>query len=289
MGNTIENAKPSLRRRVWDLLELTQDHSGSSKWDWLDIVLLVLIVTSVLAVILETVPSLTEAYGRFFRAFDIFTVVVFTIEYVIRVWACTEDSRYKGSPAGRLRYIFSFYGIVDALAVLPFYLAVALPLAFIDLRFLRALRLMRLARVFKIGRYSQAFDRLRNVFSSKKADLGVAVIGVLVVLVFTSSIMYHVENDAQPEAFSSIPAAMWWGISTLTTVGYGDIEPVTPLGKLIGGTIQLLGIAIFALPAGILAAGYEEESRQQRAGRKVCHTCGQPLPGQKSEDSRPEA
>jgi len=270
--------REELRVRVWDLLEVTEDpESGATKWDWVDICLLLLILASVLVVILETVEPLQRAYASFFVGFDIFTVGVFTVEYVVRIWACTIDPRYSHPVSGRIRYVLSFYGTVDALAVLPFYATLLLPLGLLDLRFLRILRLMRFARVLKIGRYSDALDRLKSVFRAKKADLGVAFVGVLVALVLASSVMYHVENAAQPEVFSSIPASMWWAVSALTTVGYGDIGPVTPLGKLLGGCMQLLGIALFALPAGILAAGYEEEARRRRAGTGVCHTCGQAL------------
>ena len=269
-----------LRERVWDLLEMTEHpETGAAKWDWVDVFLLILILMSVVVVVLETVQPLYDEYAALFIAFDVFTVAVFSVEYVARIWACTADPRYKEPFQGRLRYVTSFYGVIDALAVLPFYATLLLPVTLLDLRFLRVLRLMRFARVLKIGRYSEALDRLKDVFRAKKADLGVAFIGVIVVLVLASSVMYHVENAAQPEAFSSIPAAMWWGISALTTVGYGDIQPITPLGKVLGGCIQLLGIAFFALPAGILAAGYEEEARRRRSGKGVCHTCGQPLDG----------
>jgi len=274
------DSQSDLRAHIWDLLEVTEDpDTGTVRWDWVDVSLLVLILMSVVVVVLETVEPLYARYARLFIAFDIFTVAVFTIEYVVRIWACTVDPRYEEPFRGRLRYVTSFYGVIDALAVLPFYVTLLLPVALLDLRFLRVLRLMRFARVLKVGRYSEALDRLKDVFRSKKADLGVAFIGVMVVLVLASSIMYHIENAAQPDKFSSIPAAMWWGISALTTVGYGDISPVTPLGKVLGGGIQLLGIALFALPAGILAAGYEEEARRRRAGSGVCHTCGQPIDG----------
>lgn len=270
------------KERVWNLLEVTEDpETGKVNWDWVDVSLLVLIVLSIFVVILETVRGLSGPYAKAFLAFDIFTVAVFSIEYVVRLWACTVDERYREPFRGRLRYAFSFYGVIDFLAVAPFYVALLLPVALIDLRFLRILRLMRFVRVLKIGRYSESLDRLKSVFKAKRSDLGVALFGVCIVLVFASSVMYHVENPAQPDAFSSIPAAMWWGVSALTTVGYGDIQPITPLGKILGGMIQILGIAFFALPAGILAAGYEEEARRRRAGKEFCETCGQPLAGRK--------
>jgi voltage-gated potassium channel len=267
-----------LRQRTWDLLEVVEDgETGKATWDFVDVFLLVLIVLNVLAVVLETVGSLQLRYGQAFRAFDVFSVVVFSIEYVVRLWACTASPKFREPVAGRIRYARSFYGVIDALAILPFYAAILLPVGLVDLRILRILRLMRFARVLKIGRYSQAVDRLKRVYVSRRADLGVVVGGVAVLLVLVSSVMYHVENAAQPEKFSSIPASMWWGISTLTTVGYGDLSPITPLGKLLGGVVQLLGISLFALPAAILAAGYEEEIQRRRTESGVCHACGRPI------------
>jgi len=270
-----ERPGESLRSRVWELLEVTQDeHSGVINWDWVDVSLLVLILLNVVAVIIETIPSIGSRFHVQFLVFDYASVAVFTIEYAVRVWASTVDPRYKKPFVGRLRYALSFNGLVDLLAILPFYAALLTPATLLDLRFLRILRLMRFVRVLKIGRYSEAMDRLKRVYYAKRSDLAVALAGVLVVLVVASSLMFHVENAAQPEAFSSIPAAMWWGISTLTTVGYGDVAPITALGKLLGGFIQLLGVALFALPAGIIASGYEEESRRRRTKDDICPTCG---------------
>lgn len=271
-------AQSGFRQRVWELLEVTEDaDSGETQWDWVDVFLLVLIVLNVLAVILETVRSLQLRYGSAFWAFEVFSVAVFTIEYAARIWACTADPRYREPVAGRVRYVTSFMGVVDILAIAPFYVTLALPASTLDLRVLRVLRLMRFARVLKVGRYSESFDRLKRVMAARRGDLGVALVGVAVILILASSAMYYVESAAQPEVFTSIPAAMWWGISALTTVGYGDIAPITPLGKFLGGIIQLLGIAVFALPAGIIAAGYEEESRRRRSEPGVCHACGRPL------------
>ncbi len=277
MGVRVEG----FRRHVWDLLEVTEDETtGKVQWDWLDVGLLVLIVLSTVSVVLETIPSFAARYGSMLVAFDLFTVVAFSIEYVFRIWACTADARYSSPVRGRLRYVVSGFGIIDLISILPFYLSLVLPVALIDLRFLRVLRLMRFARVLKLGRYSEAVDRLKSVFRARAADLMVALIAVVVVLVLAASVMYHVENAAQPDAFTSIPDAMWWGISALTTVGYGDVMPVTPLGKVVGGAIQLLGIALFALPAAILAAGYEEDARRRREHKGICPTCGQRIPSE---------
>ena len=271
-------AGSGLRQRVWELLDVSEDpQSGVADWDWVDVILLVLILLNVLAVILETVKSLQLRFGTEFRVFEVISVGVFSVEYAARIWACTADPRYRQPIIGRLRYVSGFDGVVDLLAILPFYITLALPAAALDLRILRVLRLLRFARVLKLGRYSDSLGRMKRVIGARRGDLGVALAAVGVVLILASSAIYYVEVDTQPEVFTSIPAAMWWGISALTTVGYGDITPVTPLGKFLGGIIQLLGIAIFALPAGIIAAGYEEESRRNAPGPGICKSCGRPL------------
>ena len=271
-------AGSGLRQRVWELLDVSEDpQSGVADWDWVDVILLVLILLNVLAVILETVKSFQLRFGTAFRIFEVISVGVFSVEYAARIWACTADPRYRQPIIGRLRYVSGFDGLVDLLAILPFYITLALPAAALDLRILRVLRLLRFARVLKLGRYSDSLGRMKRVIGARRGDLGVALAAVGVVLILASSAIYYVEVDTQPDVFTSIPAAMWWGISALTTVGYGDITPVTPLGKFLGGIIQLLGIAIFALPAGIIAAGYEEESRRNAAGPGICKSCGRPL------------
>jgi len=244
---------------------------------WVDVFLLALILLNVLAVILETVNSVQLRFSKVFWFFEVFLVAVFSVEYAARIWSCTADPRYRQPIAGRLRYVSSFFGVVDFFAILPFYVTLALPASALDLRILRVLRLLRFARVLKLGRYSDSIGRMKRVFIARRGDLGVALAVVVVMLILASSAIYYVEADSQPDVFTSIPAAMWWGISALTTVGYGDMAPVTPLGKLLGGIIQILGVAIFALPAGIIAAGYEEEIRRGRAKSGICNACGRPF------------
>ncbi|MBU4556466.1 MAG: ion transporter [Actinobacteria bacterium] len=233
--------------------------------------LAVLIVLNVVAVVLESVDSIGVPLTAFFSAFEIFSVAVFTIEYVLKLWACTADTRYAGPVFGRLKYALTPMVLIDLAAFAPFYMWF-LPL---DLRFLRVMRLFRLLRVLKLGRYSKSLTLVVRVLKRKSSDLAVAVIVLLVMLVLASSAMFYVEHDAQPDAFSSIPAAMWWGVATFTTVGYGDIYPVTPLGKILGSFIAVLGIGIFALPAGILASGFSEETAGQ--GSTICPHCGEAL------------
>jgi voltage-gated potassium channel len=163
--------------------------------------------------------------------------------------------------------------LVDLFAILPFYLPFIIPF---DLCALRALRLVRLFRLFKMSRYVEALTTLDDVIKAKKEELAVTLAMILILLILASSAMYIAETDAQPDKFPNIPATLWWGVVTLTTIGYGDIYPVTPLGKVIGGLIAFLGIGLFALPAGILAAGFAEEVQKTKRPL-ICPHCGKEL------------
>ena len=244
----------------------------------IDSFIMALIVLNVVMVILETVQDLAVRYASFFEGFELFSVIIFTSEYLLRLWACTSDERFQGSISGRIRYATTPMAIVDLLAILPFYL----PMFFaVDLRILRAMRLFRLLRLFKLGRYSAALQTLGNVLSDRRGELYVTMFVLVIMLVIASSLMYFVEHEAQPEAFSSIPSSMWWGMVTLTTVGYGDAYPVTSAGKFLGALIALMGIGMFALPAGILGSGFAEEIQKQKEGT-VCPHCGKTIDGASS-------
>ncbi len=221
---------------------------------YFDLFIMTLIVLNVIAVVLETVDSIHQAYQWQFEYFEYFSVAVFTIEYLIRIWACTADPYYASPIWGRIKYIFSLSMLIDLMAILPFYLPLFVAM---DGRFLRVLRLFRLFRIFKLGRYSAAFQSIVRVLRKRREELVISVTIVVIMLIISSSLMYYVENEAQPEAFTSIPATMWWGVATLTTVGYGDVYPITPLGRLLGAFIAILGVGMFALPAGIIASGFE--------------------------------
>ncbi|MAE70872.1 MAG: potassium channel protein [Gemmatimonadetes bacterium] len=232
-----------------------------------------LIAANVLAVIMETLPSL-RGWSLWFRAFDEISLTIFTLEYLTRLWVCTSDPRYGGSLRGRLEFMRTPMAIVDLLAILPFFLPVLLP---IDLRELRAIRLVRFFRVFKLARYSRSLRLLARVFQSKREELMIALFIEAFLLIFVSSVMYHVEHDAQPEIFTSIPASMWWGVVTLTTVGYGDMSPVTIAGKICAAVLAVSGVAMFALPAGILASGFRAdlgESPDEGSESTRCPHCG---------------
>jgi voltage-gated potassium channel len=241
------------------------------KLDPFDVFIIILIAINIFAVIVETVESIYASAYQLFRYFETFSVIVFTIEYILRLWTCTLNEKYKNRLTGRIKFIITPLALVDLFAFLPFYVPMIIPF---DLRFLRGFRLLRLIRILKIGRYSEAARLFGQVLNTKKAELLTAVFVIFILLIISSSLLYYVEREAQPNKFSSIPQAMWWGVVTLTTVGYGDIYPVTPLGKFLSSIISLLGIGLFAMPTGILSAGFIEQIRTKKNSRKKCPYCG---------------
>ena len=220
--------------------------------------------------ILETEESIFTKFKILFSTFEVLSIAVFTIEYLLRLWVCTEEPKYHSPVICRLRYALAPLSLVDLFSFLPFYL----PFTNLDLRFLRALRLFRLFRIFKIGRYSQSVTLLVRVLRSKKEELVITLFSGLILLIIASSLVFVAEHDAQPDVFSSIPASMWWGAVTLTTVGYGDIYPKTILGKFLGAFIAILGIGLFALPAGIIASGFSSELQKPSTAPTICPHCG---------------
>lgn len=245
------------KRRVYEVLEFTDPHDRASIL--FNALITALIVLSVASVILESVASIYETYKDFFFAGEVFTVVVFTVEYGLRLWSCTEDPRFPRPVLGRLRWAVSFFAIIDLLSFLPFYLPFVVGF---DARFLRALRLLRVLRVAKLGRYSSSVSLLSRVIRRQAEALVVAILTIVILIIVAASLMWHAEFEAQPQAFASIPDAMWWAVATVTTLGYGDIVPVTPLGKFLGGVIAILGVMCIALPAGIIVTGFMDERKE---------------------------
>lgn len=261
-----------IKSKVYEILDATVIESRLERN--LNILLMALIFFNVLAVILETEEVLFLRYKGFFHWFEVISVAIFSLEYLLRLWSWTENEKYRRPFSGRIKYAFTPMALIDLLAILPFYLPMFIP---VDLRFLRALRLFRIFRLLKVGRYVKSLRTIKNVFVDKKEELLIATFSVLILLVFSSSLMYFVEREAQPDKFTSIPAAMWWGIATLTTIGYGDMYPITALGKILGGFIALLGIGLFALPAGILASGFSGEIQKKNKKEINCPHCGKSI------------
>lgn len=264
-----------LRRIFYQVLETSGGRrTGLSKA--FNLLLVLIIALNTLAIILHTVKPINAQFPRLFVDFEYFSVIFFTIEYALRLWVCVESEHYRHPVWGRLRYIVSLGALVHLLAILPFYLSHFAS----DTGLLRILRVFRILRLFRITRYSHALRVIQNVVQEKKEELVLSTIFIFFILLISSSIMYYIEHDAQPAVFSSIPATLWWGVSTLTTVGYGDVVPQTPLGRFFGGIIAFLGVGLFALPTGILASGFAEVmSRRRTTVSKVvvCPHCGKEI------------
>lgn len=246
-------------------IHATLDNQSNNTVGWvIEVFFIVLIVANVLIVILETVQSIYLQYSELFRTVEIVSLGVFTVEYSLRLWCCTAEDRYSAPIKGRLLYIITPLALIDLVAILPTYLSLVLLPIGVDFLFLRALRLFRVFRVLKLGHYSDSLAMIKRVVAAKSGELFVVAFTAVIVLVVASSAMYYVEFASHSPTFTSIPAAMWWGVETLTTVGYGDIYPQTAVGKALGSVIALMGIALFALPAGILGSGFYEEFHKQR-------------------------
>jgi voltage-gated potassium channel len=249
----------NIKSKVAQILDVSTLNEPIGKT--IDIFLIVLILLNTLAIILESVSSIFKSYQPQFFYFEIFSVAIFSVEYILRVWSCTEgqDPRFHKPLAGRLRFMRSPMAIIDLMAILPFYLSA---LFAIDLRFLRVFRLLR---VFKLTRYSGAMGLLLTVFKEEASSFLAAFFVLFILLIIASSGIYLIEHRIQPDAFGSIPSAMWWAMATLTTVGYGDVTPITPMGKFFGSFITIIGMGMVALPAGILASGFSEQLRIRRS------------------------
>lgn len=253
--------KQTLKSRVYNIISSESNDAGLLNRIF-SLFLMLLIIFNVIAIILESVGPINSANESFFYNFELFSIVIFSIEYILRLWVCTEDPRYASSVRGRLKYARSSMAIIDLFAILPFYLPF---LIVMDLRFLRILRIFRIFRLFKLARYSDSLALIKRAFIKNYEILLSAFIILIVLLIMSSTLMYYVEHEAQPGAFDSIPSTMWWAIATLTTVGYGDIYPITPMGKFLGSFIAILGIAMFAIPTGVFASSFLEEAEKKKS------------------------
>lgn len=241
----------SLRRFVYDYLHDSKNESRLSLA--INMALIVLILSNVFAVILETVNSIYFPYQYWFNLFENISIGIFTIEYLLRFWCVVEEKPEQSAWKTRWQWITSGSAIIDLLAILPAYINFFVQL---DLRTLRTLRLLRL---LKLTRYFTSLQILLRVLEREKGSFQAVLFILSILIVMAAAGVYIVENQAQPQVYSSIPASMWWAVVTLTTVGYGDVTPITPLGKFLGAIITILGLGLAALPAGILATGIANE------------------------------
>ncbi|MCC5916249.1 MAG: ion transporter [Cryomorphaceae bacterium] len=265
--------KGSFRQYMYFLLEPWSSDKGFSFF--LDGIITAIIIINIIGLSLETVTGMPDFVYTVLRYIELFSIAFFTVEYLLRVWISIENDDYKKYVFPRLAYMVSFFAIIDLLAILPFYI-----MFFFQVNF-KFLLILRLFRLLKLVRYFRALQLMTRVFQSKSQELFIAIFFTITLLIFISFLMYYVEGPHQPEHFGSVPETMWWGIITLTTVGYGDVVPITGWGKFFGGCIAVLGIGIFALPAGILASGFSNELEKMTATENEekdidfsCEKCG---------------
>lgn len=250
------------KKRILNILDTHDKNDKAARI--VEVIIISLVLLNVAAVMLESVNSIYIKYKTAFYAFNAFSVAIFTIEYVLQIWS--QGSRYaESSWRGRKEYIFSFHGIIDLLAILPFFLTLIFPLS-LDLRFIRVLRLSRL---FKISQYSSAIQDFFIAIYSQRRAFGAAAYILIVAIVFSAIIFYYAETGAQPKRVASILDALYWSVITITTVGYGDITPVTGVGRLVASIASFLGVSTVAIFTGVIATSYMNQITRKRANQKT--------------------
>ncbi len=273
--NATTPTRHTLRHRAHLLLHNpTQKNEGTK---WLNRFLAFLIIANVIAVAIETVDSLHRGYEAWFVAFEAVSTVIFLIEYLVRMWCSVEQREYSQPVSGRVRWALRPVAVLDLLVIVSYFSP-------LDLRFLRLLRLLRLLSVLNLDALAKTYEHLKTSIGRRRDLLVLSAILMLFALFTSAALLYLCEHKAQPVAFSSIPATLWWSIETLTTIGYGDVYPITVAGKICTAFIAIFGIGIFALPTAILTGAVIEASdkndkgmSEARAGKHVCPHCGKPM------------
>lgn len=252
-----EAGNKTLRRRIYEVIEVGHGEDRASKV--FDTFIVTLILLNIAAFIAETVPEIRAKWESWLYEFEVFSVTVFTMEYLLRLWTAVEVPYLARMTPSKARMTMAMRPalLIDLFAILPFYLSHFFS---IDLRILRTLRLLRF---LKLSRYSPAMYTLIRVLANERRALLGAGLLLATALLFSSTLMYYIEGETQPDHFGSVPNAAWWAISTLTTVGYGDVTPATALGKVIGGLTMIVGLCILALPVAIISTGFAQELQRR--------------------------
>jgi len=263
-----------LKRKVYETIEFT-GKPLSINWFY-DVLLIAMVLLNAAAIMIESIDDSYKTYYKLLVNFEIFSVAFFVVDYFLRLWSITENTRFSDPVNGRIKYMITPMAIIDLLAFFPYFIAMYAH----DFDYVKFFAILRFFRFLKVVRYIKAVKIFGNVLRNKRHELSFSFVFVLFILLLVSTLMYYVERDAQPDDFKSIPHAMWWAIATLTTVGYGDVVPVTVAGKMLGGIIAILGIGLVAIPSGIMAAGFTEEIRKEREqdnSKHFCPYCGNHL------------
>jgi voltage-gated potassium channel len=255
------------------IYELVERGSFGKKYNlFFDYFIASLIILNVIAIAIESLSTLDPIHLKILKDFEIVSLLIFTIEYSLRIYVADLKYPRKTKIQSIFAFVLSPLGLIDLFAILPFYIPFILPF---DLRFIRLFRLLRFIRVFKIARYNKALNLIVAVLKEKRSELAMTFFVAFIILVVSSFMMYFVENPVQPKVFTNIFSSFWWALSTLTTVGYGDIYPVTDLGKIISAFVSLLGIGIVALPTGIISSGFISKLSSSKTSKMVCPHCKQ--------------
>jgi len=257
--NIQQEGKESTREKLWRIIFLSDTPAGKA----FDVSLLWVIAASVIVVMLESVDSLERSYGRVFSLLEWGFTILFTVEYFLRIWLVRKKAHY----------IFSFFGIIDLLSILPTYLAIV----FAGSQYfmvIRILRFLRMFRILKMARHMSEANVLINALAASRTKISVFLFGVLSLVALEGTLMYFLEGDEPNTQFTSIPESMYWGIVTVTTVGYGNIVPATVLGKMVASVMMMTGFAIIAVPTGIVSAELHKELAMIRMDTRKCRECG---------------
>ena len=259
-----------LKQKIYHLVE--KGSHGSVINLIFDYFIIILIIFNVAAIALDTLVGLPAQLYRLLKIFEIISIGVFTVEFLLRLYVSdlTHPSGTRITSIGK--FLISPFGLIDLLAIIPFYIPFLIK---VDLRFLRILRLVRFFRVLKISRYNSTLKLIGDVLREKSGEIGMTFFIALLMLLISGFVMFSVENPAQPDKFPNVFASLWWAVATLTTVGYGDIYPITIAGKIISGIVSIIGIGLIALPTGIISAGFVEKINHNKTEKKhICPHCG---------------
>ena len=253
-----------LKHRMYEILNLVDPDDAATRY--LNVFLIILLLINLVAFMLQTFEDISTSYESVFKDLEEFSVIIFTLEYVLRLWVADLNPLYTGRVTGRLRYMFTdILAITDLIAILPYYLPIVLPF---DILVIRVLRLFRLARLAKLARYSDSLDLIERVIVKQREFLLITLAIQFVLLLVSAAVMFYLEHEAQPEKFANIFSAFIWGISAMTSVGFAGLYPITPLGKAAGAILSFFEIVAMALPIGVITAGIEQEMDVARKSEK---------------------
>ena len=241
-----------LKKRTFEIIE--KGEKGDTVSKIFDICILLLICGNVLSVFVETFKISNEMRSILFYI-ELFSIIIFSVEFILRVW--TADFLYENMPLvqSKIKYIFSFMALIDLFAILPFYIPFVIK---VDLRVLRTLRLFRLLRIFKANRYTQSLQKVIDVIKDKSAELFSAILMLFILMLISSVLIYYIESPAQPDVYTNALSGLWWSIAIFTSVWLGDIYPITAAGKILCALMAVFGVAIIAVPTGIISSGFVE-------------------------------